>query len=124
MAEDIAKLKAARKILRQTVSKIINLLDSEIIKDQFDQNLIEENLFLLNSKIVELKAINEKILFCLKGDESDIEKERNSTIEYDERICLCVFRSNKKLSNVSINFVKEQSTHSHIADPKIEDKIC
>ena len=48
MAEDIAKLKAARKILRQTVSKIINLLDSEIIKDQFDQNLIEENLYLRN----------------------------------------------------------------------------
>ena len=85
MAEKITNLKAARKISWETVSKTINLLFSEIIKEQFDQNLIEENLYLLNSKIVELKAINEKIMFCLKGDESDIEKECNSTIEYNEK---------------------------------------
>ena len=86
MAEKITNLKAARKISWETVSKTINLLFSEIIKEQFDQNLIEENLYLLNSKIVELKAINEKIMFCLKGDESDIEKECNSTIQCDEKI--------------------------------------
>ena len=85
MSEEITKLIAARKALQQTDSKTINILVSEIIKEQFDQNLIEENLYLLNSKIVELKAINEKIMFCLKGDESDIEKECNSTIEYNEK---------------------------------------
>ena len=79
-------------------------------------------MYLLNSKHVALKAINEKILFCLKGDESDIEKECHSIIEYDEKICLCTFRSNKKLSNVPINVINDQFTRGHTADPKIENK--
>ena len=57
MVGEITKLKASRKNLRQTASKIISLLVSEIIKEQFDQNLIEENLYLLNSKYVELKGM-------------------------------------------------------------------
>ena len=49
MAEDITKLKAMRKIICQTVSKTIDLLDSEIIKEQFDKNLIEKNLYLIRN---------------------------------------------------------------------------
>jgi len=80
MTDDITKLKGERKTMRQFVSKIINVLDSEIKNDQCDKNIIDESLYLLNSKQVELKAINKNILRCLKREESEIEKECNAAI--------------------------------------------
>ena len=60
MAEDINKLKA-----RNSASNCLenNLLDSKIIKEQFDRNLIEENLYLLISKHTELKQLMRKYCF-------------------------------------------------------------
>lgn len=122
MADDITKFKAARKTLRQSVSKIINILESEVKEKTFDNNIVEENLCLLKKKETELKIVNDKILDCFKGDEAEIEKECDTVIEYNEKICLCIFRVNKKLNlNSQVN-VENQSTSGHTVNKKDENR--
>ncbi|KFM68787.1 hypothetical protein X975_05727, partial [Stegodyphus mimosarum] len=91
--EDITKLKKKRGGLRNSITRILEKIELELVKSSVNVNLIEEDLELLNDKFESLKMTDSEIESVLKPEELD--EEIQTTENYRERIRLWKFRAKK-----------------------------
>lgn len=92
---DIEKLKKTRTVLRSAVTKIINSIENEIKNENFDIDVLEEQLNQLNIKSEDLKVVDKQIEPHLTSTEYG--SEINTIYEYADKISVATFRTQKKL---------------------------
>ncbi|XP_054712948.1 uncharacterized protein LOC129222459 [Uloborus diversus] len=95
MAEGIATLKAKRGVLRASVTKCINKLETELRETAANENEIEELLEQLDDKWKSLKVVDDELESFFSSE--DFVKEFPSIEEYREKVVMWKFRGNKFL---------------------------
>lgn len=120
-AEEINRLKKKRGIIRASVTKVINKLESELASSNIDTDSIELLIEHLKEKTEKLKIADSELEKLLPVD--DIENELGSVEEYCEKITTCQFLAKKKIEKLNRDSSKKNASQSVSGDHESESKF-
>lgn len=114
--ESSAKLKSKRTILRSTVTKYCNKIETSLKEsnENLDLNELEECLEQLIKKADELKIADSEIEQYLKPE--DYDREFQSIEDYNEKITKWEFRAKKRINEINPTPISNPSAPVHRQD--------
>ena len=112
--EKVESLKNRRKVLRSTVTKILNKIETLLNNEEVTVEDLEENIESLNNKFKALKVTDSELDLLLEP--SEIEKEFEISEKCSDKVASCKSQAKKKIRELNQNFGKDDAKQEHFSE--------